>query len=70
MSDKEQHIAIIDMKVSVFTKKGKELHGPVMNQEQMKEGGVPHELKFQISGFDKFECMKKVKEIISGIQSK
>lgn len=70
MSEKQEHIAIIDLKIAVFTKKGKELHGPVLNQEQMNESGVPHELKLQVSGFDKFECIKKVKEIIDGIRLK
>lgn len=70
MSDKQEHIAIIDMKVAIFTKKGKELHGPVLNQEQMEAEGIEHQTKFTVSGFDKFECIKKVKEIMREINER
>ena len=66
--EKQEHVAIIDLKVAIFIKKGKELHGPVLNQEQMKQEGIEHETKIQISGFDKFECIKKLKEAIDGLQ--
>lgn len=59
--ERQEHVAIIDVRIAVFTKKDKELHGPVMNQQEMSEMQVPHMKRIQVSGFDKFECMKKVR---------
>lgn len=71
MKEKQEHIAIVTTSIAIFTKDEKgNLHGPVMNQEQMTESGVEHKQKFTISGFDKFECLKKLKEIVDGIKQK
>lgn len=65
---RQEHIAIVDVKIAVFTKDGKELHGPVMNQEEMKEENVPHMFRFQVSGFDRFECLKKIRFMVNKIK--
>lgn len=66
--EKQEHIAIVNISVAVFTKDSKGgVNGPVMNQQEMESEHIPHTQRFVISGFDKFECIKKIKGIYDGL---
>lgn len=65
---RQEHVAILDIKIAIFTKDGQELHGPVMNQQDMTAENVPHMKRIQVTGFDKFECLKKVREAIKKLE--
>lgn len=69
--EKVPHTAIITIKVEVqdILDSG-ECSGTPMNGNELRKAGIAPTSVITISGFDKFDCLQKLKEKLNDIQTK
>lgn len=71
MSDqKKKHTAVILLKIEVHeVLDSGELSGKPLSKKELSDFGIPMSALAKVSGFDKFDCMKNLKQKLLEIQA-
>ncbi len=69
-NEKKHHTAVILLKVEVHdVLETGELSGKPLSKKELKENGIPTSSIVKVSGFDKFDCLNKLKQKLLEIQA-
>lgn len=69
-NEKKPHAAVILLKIEVHeVLKSGELSGKPLSKKELKEFGIPTSAIATVKGFDKFDCMKNLKQKLLEIQA-
>jgi hypothetical protein len=69
-NDKAKHMAVMNVLLEVHEvdEQGR-CSGKIVSSEELSQAGLKPKFLLTVTGFDKFECLKKLKERIREIQS-
>ena len=69
-NEKKKHAAVILLKIEVHeVLDSGELSGKPLSKQDLKEFGIPISAVARVNGFDKFDCMKNLKQKLLEIQA-
>ena len=69
-NEKKKHVAVILLKIEVHdVLKTGELSGKPLSKKELKESGISSSTVVKVEGFDKFECLKNLKQKLLEFQA-
>lgn len=67
---KKKHSAVLHIKIEVYdVLDSGELSGKPLSRKELKEHGIPVSALAKVNGFDKFDCLKNLKQKLLDIQA-
>ena len=67
---KKKHTAVIHIKIEVYdVLDSGELSGKPLSRKELKEQGIPSSALARVDGFDKFDCLKNLKQKLLEFQA-